>query len=155
MSKAIKFRNRNNESIYPCPFYPVGSVYISFSSTNPSTYFGGTWEQIKDRLLIGAGNKYSSGSTGGSDTHSHSLSRKGGANMRKYGNTFYQGDYTTAGTMPKQTDGGTWWLTTANTDNSSTSDPGVKGVGIGLYGNTDDKSTLPPYIAVYLWRRTA
>lgn len=155
MSKGVKFKNSNNEAIYPCPFYPVGSVYISFVNTNPSTYFGGTWEQIKDRFLIGAGNKYSPGSTGGSETHSHALSRKGGANMRKYANTFYQGEYTTAGTMPKQSDGGTWWLTTANADSSSTSDPGEKGVGIGLYGSTDDKNVLPPYIAVYLWRRVA
>lgn len=155
MSKGVKFKISNNEAIYPCPFYPVGSVYISFVNTNPSTYFGGTWEQIKDRFLIGAGNKYSPGSTGGSETHSHALSRKGGANMRKYANTFYQGEYTTAGTMPKQSDGGTWWLTTANADSSSTSDPGVKGVGIGLYGSTDDKNVLPPYIAVYLWRRVA
>ena len=86
MSKGVKFKNSNNEAIYPCPFYPVGSVYISFVNTNPSTYFGGTWEQIKDRFLIGAGNKYSPGSTGGSETHSHALSRKGGANMRKYAN---------------------------------------------------------------------
>ena len=26
--------------------YPVGSVYLSVSSTSPSTLFGGTWEQI-------------------------------------------------------------------------------------------------------------
>lgn len=28
MSKGVKFKNSNNEAIYPCPFYPVGSVYI-------------------------------------------------------------------------------------------------------------------------------
>lgn len=155
MSKGVKFKNKDNEPIYPCPFYPVGSVYISFVNTNPSTYFGGTWEQIKDRMLIGAGNKYSSGSTGGNEKHSHSLSRRGGANMRKYADTFYQGETTSAGTMPKESSTGYWWLTTANTDYSSTTNPGNKAIGIGLYGSTDDDSTLPPYIAVYLWRRIA
>lgn len=34
--------------------YPVGSIYLSTSTTNPSTYFGGTWEQVaKEKYLIG------------------------------------------------------------------------------------------------------
>lgn len=69
MSKGIVFRNRQNEKIYPCPFMPIGSVYISVSSTNPSTYFGGTWEQIKDKFLLCCGNTYTAGSTGGEATH--------------------------------------------------------------------------------------
>lgn len=35
--------------------YPIGSIYISTSSTNPHDLFGGTWEQIKGRFLIGVG----------------------------------------------------------------------------------------------------
>lgn len=49
--------------------YPVGSLYMSVNNTNPSTLFGGTWQQLKDRFLLGAGNTYANGSTGGEATH--------------------------------------------------------------------------------------
>lgn len=35
--------------------YPVGSIYISVNATNPSELFGGTWEQIRGRFLVGTG----------------------------------------------------------------------------------------------------
>lgn len=51
-------------------FYPVGSIYISISSANPSTIMTGTtWEQIQDKMLLGASSTYSAGSTGGSADH--------------------------------------------------------------------------------------
>lgn len=49
--------------------YPIGSIYLSTNSTNPSNYFGGVWEQIKDRFLLACGDTYKIGSTGGSTTH--------------------------------------------------------------------------------------
>ena len=135
--------------------YPIGAIYLSVSATNPSTLFGGKWELIEDRFLLGAGGNYAPRIKGGSKTHNHNLSRKGGANFRKYGNTFYQGDYTSAGTMPSQSKDGYWWLTTGNTDTSSSTNPGEKGIGVGLYGTTDDKDILPPYYTVYMWERVA
>ena len=33
--------------------YPVGAIYMSVNSTNPSTLFGGTWEQIEGKFLLG------------------------------------------------------------------------------------------------------
>ena len=39
--------------------YPIGSVYISVSSTNPATLFGGTWSQINEGYyLMSAGENY-------------------------------------------------------------------------------------------------
>ena len=50
--------------------YPVGSIYQTTSSTfNPQTAWGGTWERIKDRFLLAAGDTYTGGSTGGEATH--------------------------------------------------------------------------------------
>lgn len=51
--------------------YPVGSIYMSYNSTSPASLFGGTWTQIKDKILMSAGDTYTGGSTGGSATHTH------------------------------------------------------------------------------------
>lgn len=65
MSAADKTRLNNMLSLV----YPVGSIYMSVNSTSPATLFGGTWEQLKDRFLIGAGSSYAVNATGGSTTH--------------------------------------------------------------------------------------
>lgn len=59
--------------------YPVGSYYISNSSTNPATLFGGRWQKLEGRFLLGAGSSYSLGATGGSANaivvqHNHTAS---------------------------------------------------------------------------------
>lgn len=135
--------------------WPVGSVYISTDASNPSTKFGGTWSQITGRFLLGCDSTYPAGSTGGSKTHNHPLSAAGGAAMRKYANTFYQGDTTTAGRMPSERSTSHWWGTDTNTDYEVRSLDTTRGTGIALYGSTDNREILPPYLAVYMWRRTA
>lgn len=67
--------------------YPVGSVYISFNATDPTTLFGGTWVRMKDRMLMASGDTYAPNTTGGSATvtlttsnlpsHNHSLTTNG------------------------------------------------------------------------------
>ena len=49
--------------------YPIGSIYMSINSTDPGSLFGGTWEQLQNRFLIGAGT-HAAASTGGAETHS-------------------------------------------------------------------------------------
>ena len=51
--------------------YPIGSLYLSTSSTNPATLFGGTWEQIQDKFMLAAGTTYPAGSSGGNASHTH------------------------------------------------------------------------------------
>ena len=46
--------------------YPVGSIYMSVNSVNPSTLFGGTWEKIEDRFLVATGTTFNLGQSGGS-----------------------------------------------------------------------------------------
>jgi hypothetical protein len=49
--------------------HPIGSLYYSFDKTEPSVLFGGTWERIKDRFILAAGDTYTVGETGGAATH--------------------------------------------------------------------------------------
>ena len=48
--------------------YPIGSIYLSVNSVDPSTIFGGTWEKIKDKFLLSSGDTYAIGSTGGNSS---------------------------------------------------------------------------------------
>lgn len=50
--------------------YPVGSIYMSVNSANPSTLFQGTtWEEVQGRFLLGHSSTYKAGATGGEATH--------------------------------------------------------------------------------------
>ena len=49
--------------------YPVGSVYISFSSVSPATLFGGVWASVGDKFLVGVGDNFAEGAEGGESTH--------------------------------------------------------------------------------------
>lgn len=51
--------------------YPVGAIYLSTSEVSPEILFGGTWERLKDRMLIGAGDIYKAAATGGSSKISY------------------------------------------------------------------------------------
>lgn len=52
--------------------YPIGSIYLSVNDVSPSVVFGGTWEKISDRFLLGSGEK-KNGMTGGEEYHALSV----------------------------------------------------------------------------------
>ena len=93
----------------PLDAYPIGAYYISSSPTSPATLFGGTWEQVKDRMILAVGDTYNSaGLTGGSATtklvvnnipsHNHSCDTTG--NHSHTATTSTAGNHThTRGTM--------------------------------------------------------
>lgn len=51
--------------------YPVGSIYMSANNVNPTTLFGGTWEQITGRFLLASSSNRAAGATGGAETVSY------------------------------------------------------------------------------------
>lgn len=132
--------------------YPVGSIYISTSATNPGTLFGGTWEQLEDRFLLGAGNTYSSGATGGSAAHTLTESQlpKITGNINA---TFDGGTEALFGSA-----GGVFSVSEDTAANSAKVTAGsnvrYKNVYFSL-GNNQPHNNMPPYLVVYMWRRTA
>lgn len=126
--------------------YPVGAVYISVNSTSPASLFGGTWEQLKDRFLLGAGGSYTANNTGGSASHAHSLSDNGIAKLSTSGNKLQM--HSVAVSPPYPVD----WEFIFPQNGQNATDP-TQGYGMGLGGSTDMADALPPYLAVYMWKR--
>lgn len=66
--------NQENNNIQIEVNFPVGFIYMSVNDTDPSTYFGGTWQRIaKGKTLVGVDENdtdfASSQLTGGEKTH--------------------------------------------------------------------------------------
>lgn len=117
--------------------YPVGSIYLSTSSTSPSSLFGGTWEQIKDVFLLAAGDTYTAGSTGGEATHTLTLSE-----MPSHSHTFT----TAAGQIWNDGD----FIMRGSVESSDHIDNSTSRVGGDVAHNN-----MPPYLTVYMWKRIA
>ena len=132
--------------------YPVGAIYISTSSTNPGTLFSGTtWVQIQDTFLLAAGSTYTAGATGGEATHTLTESElpsvTGTFNIRAVSSginmiTAASGHFTRADT-------GTTTTTTTNSTNRAASSVTY------AFGDDQPHNNMPPYLAVYVWERTA
>ena len=107
---------------------------MSVNAANPGTLFSGTWEQITGRFLLAAGGGYSAGATGGEATHkltvaempSHTHTGKSEYGTVGSGNTIYASTYASSNIYTTNASGGN-----------------------GAHNN------MPPYLVVYVWKRTA
>lgn len=128
--------------------YPVGSIYMSVNSTSPATFFGGTWEQLTDRFLIGAGSSYSAGSTGGEATHTLSWEEMP---YHFHWNPMFKTSKEASGYGVSKAGGFVDRMVVAPSDTSKTfSDLQTSSAGLSQAHNN-----MPPYLAVYMWKRTA
>lgn len=138
MSKGIIFKNHQNEKIYPCPYYPVGSIFLAVNNINPATFFGGTWEQIKDRFLLCAGSTYKAGNTGGEASHTLTISEMPSHNHEAV---------STSGSDR----GLALYPFSMITQNYRLADANV----IRPTGGNQPHNNMPPYLVVYAWKRVS
>lgn len=140
--------------------YPVGSIYMSVNSANPGTLFGGTWEQIKGRFLLGTGDceqntdttfgeiqmpgqwSAPAGSTGGEEFHRLSVTE-----MPAHDHGILSG-FGDKNDPAIDSDGFRyeWW---------GGSNRGYNSAFISSTGGGALHNNMPPYFGVYMWKRTA
>ena len=130
--------------------YPVGSIYMSVNATEPSTLFGGAWERIKDRFLLSCGDLYEANSVGGEAEHilqqeempSHSHGIVSGENYLLASTSSVDRTTVAQGTEKA---------------NVLTSTDGVIRATQNTYASGSGKAhnNMPPYLAVYMWKRIA
>lgn len=114
--------------------YPVGSIYMSVNNNSPASFIGGSWTRIQDVFLLAAGTSYTAGSTGGSATHTMTLDEL-------VNHTHTYGPAGNSGLNGAT--GGSGWL------------PQSTSAETGGAGGGQPFSIMPPYLAVYVWKRTA
>ena len=150
--------------------YPVGSVYMSISDTDPGSLFRGVWERIQGRFLLGAGtasensqniwgsaNKeavWPAGETGGTPAHTLTV-----AEMPSHTHGFDPG-YAKGGktfTVPSAEGNGGTGITPNSSgwgEPMSTPADWVTNVwGTTPAGGGVNHTNMPPYLVVYMWRR--
>lgn len=128
--------------------YPIGSLYFSATDVNPSALFGGTWERIKDRFLLASGDKYATGSMGGSADaivvdHKH------------------KGIYFKERIKPVSTKANPPYNDTYGVGLEITLDDNViysgdvNGLTTESAGESGTGKNMPPYLSVCVWKRIA
>lgn len=148
-ASAAELSQLKNEIInYWETIYPVGAVYISTAAQSPAEIFGGTWEQLKDRFLLATGDSYAAGSTGGESVHTltenempshlHTIAYSQTGEPITGGNAQFGLNQPVTATLTKSTDYGAYYGTVTNA------------TGAGQPHNN-----MPPYIAIYMWKRVS
>ena len=141
--------------------YPVGAIYMSVNTVNPSLLFGGEWEQIEDTFLLASGSTYSNGDTGGSadavvvkhnhtqNSHSHTpssdrsfMTAPSGSNWTELQGSNISGS-------------GHHYVATSDTSNYNVY---VQGSGSTTATNKETgvdgtNKNMPPYLTVNVWKR--
>lgn len=128
-----------NSSAAACP-YDVGDILTTTNARNPTARWPGTeWTQITGRFLLGAGDIYPAESTGGEEKHTLTFDEMP---SHQHGIAYHdesQRQDESRDTMTTQGYTDRWRPVTSSILNN---------------GNSEPHNNMPPYLAVYVWKRT-
>ena len=131
--------------------YPVGSIYMSANATSPETLFGGTWTPINGRFLISTGTPENNDDGTSPGNYNYAAGSKGGDAQSKIKNSNLPNTITLRYSHASGGPGGGGLLASAVYTAGEVS--GYAAVGTGQ--PNESFSNIPPYLAVYMWQRTA
>lgn len=123
--------------------YPIGSIYLSINSTNPSKWFGGTWVAWgTGRVPVGVDT---------SQTEFNTVEKTGGSKYLQEHRHFFRAVkdyvYDSGGNLPKGND--------PEGRNHGFGSKETEPVGDVSNVSTGNSGNLQPYITCYMWKRTA
>ncbi len=123
--------------------YPVGSLYMSVNAAEPSALFGGAWERLKDRFLLAAGDTYTAGATGGEAEHTLTVEE-----MPSHSHDIVDGTEGYVAAVSGTASSG-YVVQTTNTASYK------RRITTVNMGGSEAHNNMPPYLTVYMWKRTA
>ena len=117
--------------------YPIGSIYISVNSTNPSKYFGGTWVSWgTGRVPVGVDT---------SQTEFDSVEKTGGSKyLQAHTHRVYSANNTNSA--------GSSYNNIAFLNGAAITNNGQ--LRYTTSDGTGNSGNLQPYITCYMWKRT-
>lgn len=125
--------------------YPIGSIYMSVNSTNPSQLFGGVWEQINGRFLYCTNS--ASKQLGGENEHTLTTNE-----MPSHNHGMVRDSYT-GNILTSRGDGGGGWFRVAFPPNPTIQSNSYRGNYMDSVGGGQPHNNMPAYFTVYCWYR--
>lgn len=137
-------KTKNGVQLMTTVPYPIGAIYLSIDSTNPTKLFGGTWQQIaQGRTLVGVDT---------SQTEFNTVKKTGGEKTH----TLIDAEIPGSIARTRLAQAGEWSL--GEWGNHNPSHEAWTSCLPGQYGiDVVDKphNNLQPYYTCYIWLRTA